>query len=432
MYQKKFWMKVRGSYWFVPLLYGITSILLVIGSMFADKWIIGSFKDSLPSILLTNSGIAKELYGSLVTAILTMTTISFSVIMVVLTTYSTQFSPRTLQDFMRSKMTHHVLGVYCFGFIYALLNLVLAGKENTFLGPIFMVFIAITSLAFFIYFIHHSARWLQVNNLVGKLRKDATRVIRDTFKESHFPENEKWDSEEIKKIKQTNMETIYAMNPGYVQHVEWTELIKWAIKKDCVIEVQVNTGDFLPEGYPIMHVYQVDKKINKKEINHLLVVGQERTDIQDAEFMLQKLVEISLKAISPAMNDPHTAINCINRIGTALADIGRHYKEINYFSDQEGQLRIMRTPKKFEGYLYKSFYQIMNYGKDDVSILYSLIEVLYNLALVSDLNIKRKIWDFHFYIIEGINWDCLHEMDRNHLSHIYDKFKACCNMEKTT
>lgn len=255
MYQKKFWMKVRGSYWFVPLLYGITSILLVIVSTFADKWFIGSFKESLPSILLTNSSIAKELYGSLVTAILTMTTISFSVIMVVLTTYSTQFSPRTLQDFMRSKMTHHVLGVYCFGFIFALLNLVLVGKGNTFLGPIFMVSIAIASLAFFIYFIHHSARGLQVNNLVGKLRKDATRVIRDAFKESNFTENEKWDDEEIAKIKHTNMETIYAKNPGYVQHVEWAELIKWAIKKDCVIEVQVNTGDFLPEGYPIMHVY---------------------------------------------------------------------------------------------------------------------------------------------------------------------------------
>lgn len=164
----------------------------------------------------------------------------------------------------------------------------------------------------------------------------------------------------------------------------------------------------------------------------MLVVGQERTDIQDAEFMLQKLVEISLKAISPALNDPHTAINCINRIGTALADIGRRYKEVYYISDKEGFLRIMHTPKKFEDYLYKSFYQIMHYGKGDVSILYSLIEVLYNLALVSDPNIKQKIWDFHYYIIDGIDWNCLHELDRNHLGQIYDKFKACCNMDKTT
>src|SRR5699024_11855333 len=103
-------------------------------------------------------------YGSLVTAILTMTTISFSTIMVVLTTYSAQFSPRTLQDFMRSRVTHQVLGVDCFGFIFAVINLVLVDKQPLITGPILISAIEILYLYFFVYFLHYFDVWSLVDN----------------------------------------------------------------------------------------------------------------------------------------------------------------------------------------------------------------------------------------------------------------------------
>src|SRR5699024_9695021 len=106
---EKVWMNIRGSFWFLPTVYGMLSLILVFVINIADAWLIASIKDQIPKQLLTSKDTAKKLYAALVTAILTMTTISFSVIMVVLTTYSTQFSPRTLQDFMRSRTTQHVL-----------------------------------------------------------------------------------------------------------------------------------------------------------------------------------------------------------------------------------------------------------------------------------------------------------------------------------
>lgn len=430
MKRTKFWIDMRDSFWFVPMIYSIVSIILVFLINIVDSWMLDRYNDQIPKILLTGKDVAIELFGSLVTAILTMTTISFSTIMVVLTTYSTQFSPRTLQDFMRSSVTHQVLGVYCFGFIFALINLLLVDKKQLVAGPIFMVVIAIICLAFFVYFIHYSARWIQVNNLVGKIRNDVSSVIEHAYKKEEFGEYKNWDKKEINNLKQSTKEVVQATKSGYVQNIGWDFLVTWAKRRQCVIELHVKIGDFIQKGYPIISVFKKENDSNTKKVTEALVIGNERTDIKDVEFMIQKLVEIALKAISPAINDPHTAINCINRIGSALSEVGENYQEIYYITDTNDDLRILNHPKRYEDYLYKSFYQIVHYGKNDISVYYSLIDVLYKVALVSDKSIQKKIWDFHYYIVQAIDWELLSKLDNHHLQSIYAKFVDCCQQEK--
>jgi len=423
---EKVWMNIRGSFWFLPTVYGILSLILVFIINIADAWLIASIKDQIPKQLLTSKDTAKKLYAALVTAILTMTTISFSVIMVVLTTYSTQFSPRTLQDFMRSRTTQHVLGVYCFGFIFALLLLIFVDHGNPVTGPFIMAGIAIVCLAFFVYFIHHSARWIQVNNLIAKIRMDGSRIIKHVFKTEKLLKYSFWDEEEIDQFRSQSKTVINAKHSGYVQEIRWSGMVEWARKHDYVIDLHVQIGNFVPQGLPIMSILTADQTEVKESGHQFLIVGNERTDIQDVEFSIQKIVEIALRAMSPAINDPHTAINCINRIGALLIEISTTYKEIPYIADRQDKLRIIYQPKKYEDYLYKSFYQIRYYGKDDVSVLYGLLEILYKIALVSDQTIKQKIWKFHFYITDVIMWDKLSELDYKHLQEMYCKLRACC------
>ncbi|WP_279401427.1 DUF2254 family protein [Piscibacillus salipiscarius] len=129
MNKGKLWINVRDSFWFLPAIYSILSLLAVAIISLMDQWVLSAIKNDIPTIFLTEKSVTQTIYGSMVTAILTMTTISFSTIMVVLSTYSTQFSPRTLQDFMKSRVTQHVLGVFSFGFIFSLVNLFLVGKD---------------------------------------------------------------------------------------------------------------------------------------------------------------------------------------------------------------------------------------------------------------------------------------------------------------
>src|SRR5690625_5747892 len=201
MIQEKIWLKLRSSFWFLPTICAVIAIILSFLVHKIDSWLIDEYKDALPNLLLTHPELAKELYSALVTAILTLTTISISVIMAVLTTYSSQFSPRTLQDYMRSSSTHHVLGFYSFVFIFALLHLIMVDKNNLIVGPILMGIIAIMILGFFIYYVHYSSRWVHVNHLIAKLRGDGLHVVRNNNKLKNGLKYNHWDSKQINSIK---------------------------------------------------------------------------------------------------------------------------------------------------------------------------------------------------------------------------------------
>src|SRR5699024_12273161 len=119
-----------------------------------DSWIVSLLKDTFLEDFIVEKDTARKLYSTLVTAILTMTTLSFSVIMVVLTTYATQFSPRILQNFMKSKFTQNVLGIYCSGFIYALLLIFLFDYSVLFIRHIMLYLLMILYLGVFVFFLH--------------------------------------------------------------------------------------------------------------------------------------------------------------------------------------------------------------------------------------------------------------------------------------
>src|SRR5699024_7196132 len=121
-----------------------------------------------------------KILSALTTATLTMTTISFSTIMVVLTTFSSQFSPRTLQNFIADRKAQNILAIFISGFIFnlvAFLQLKSPSGESLFVTPVFAVLIAIIGAAAFIYFINHVAKLVQVNHLINRLTKDAIKTI---------------------------------------------------------------------------------------------------------------------------------------------------------------------------------------------------------------------------------------------------------------
>ncbi|MUV36929.1 hypothetical protein JNUCC1_00733 [Lentibacillus sp. JNUCC-1] len=423
----KVWINVRESFWFLPAVYGLSAIMLVFLTNILDAWLVSSFKDNIPKQIITGKDTAKKLYATLVTAILTMTTISFSVIMVVLTTYASQFSPRVLQDFMKSRVTQHVLGIYCSGFLFALLLLLLIDYGKPLLGPASMVVIAILNLGAFVYFIHHTARWLQVNRLVGMIEEKGTKAIKEMTKEKQtYYEYSSWNKDEINQYRNQAKSVLTAKRSGYIQSINWSGMIECAKKHDVAVDLHVQVGSFITHDLPIMNVYATEQTEAVEQLRSFLIVGKERTDVQDVEFTIQKIGEIALRAISPSTNDPHTAVNCINRIGGLLIELGDSQKETPYLADDQNNLRVIHKTKSFEEYLYKSFYQIRHYGQNDISVIYGILEVLYKIARSSDPVIKDKIWSFHFYILDVVDWNHLSNLDREHLNEIYIKLKECC------
>ncbi|MYL30506.1 DUF2254 domain-containing protein [Halobacillus halophilus] len=430
MNNSKRWIDLRDSFLFLPAIYSVISIISVVASILLDEWVVSNWKDALPGFLLTGSSVAQTLYGSLVTSILTMTTISFSTIMVVLTTYTTQFSPRTLQDFMKSRITQHVLGVFSFGFIFSLLQLFLLGKDSGsgLISPFLTVFVSIVCLAFFIIFIHHSSRFIKVNNLIGTIRKSTSDLINRTFSEKNYDSYTDWDQEDIEERKKPEKSVIPTGKSGYIQSVNYSSLIQWAEKNEVLLETAFSMGEYIQKGMPLFYYWGETQKENFKpdEARAFVVIGNERIDIQDIEFSLQKLVEIAVRAISPSLNDPHTATNCINRIGSLLIELADVYEPIRYYPDDNENLRLIAEPVPFSEYLYKCFYQIRIYGHHDVSVMNSVMEVLYKLAVIQKEKVQDDVWRFGRYMIKAVDVENMDELDFERFNHQAQKLADAC------
>lgn len=433
MNRGKVWINIRDSFWFLPSIYSIFAVIAVALTDIIDIWVVSEYKDNIPSIFLTEKSVAQTLYGSMVTSILTMTTISFSTIMVVLTTYSTQFSPRTLQDFMKSSVTKHVLGVFSFGFIFSLINLFLIGKEPGLglVSPLLTVIVSIVCLAFFILFIHHSSKFLKVNNLIGAIRVSTSSLIQKTFEEKDYKTATQWDETALQRLRSSSPHVMKAKKSGYIQSVQFSAIIQWARDHELVLEANFYIGDYIQKDMPLFTYWnqRFNEENQQEDCGEFVLIGNERIDTQDVEFSIQKLVEIAVRAISPSLNDPHTATNCINRIGSLLIELANVYEPIRYYVDEKDNLRLIAEPRAFEDFLYTSFYQIRIYGSHDISVMNGVLEALYKIASVHENHIQNDVWKFGVYIVRAIEVDKMQDLDYQRFNNHVQKLASVCNKE---
>lgn len=424
MKRTKTQLKIRGSYWFLPALYGIVGFLLAISAIWLDlSFSKETLKNAVPDVLITNTKLAVTLLSTMVQSILTMMTISFSTIMVVLTTFSGQFSPRTLQNFISDRMTQGVLAVYSGGVVYNLVTLLVmkpSSKGSLFLVPLISVAIGILCVAAFVYFINHVAKWVQVNNLIDKLTKEAIETIRN--KEDEIGDSQ-YEGLEHHLDTEGDEHLITSKRAGYVELLDFQTLIRKAEKDRTIVQLHVYIGDYVMRDTALLSCWYTSGKVAVEESDYRSCVklGTERTGVQDIEFGIQKLVEIALRAISPAINDPHTAINCINRIGTILVELGKVRPGHLYLYDQEGRSRVVLKQHDFSYYLYKGFYQIRHYGKEDVSVTTAILHVLKLIAEAAPPDIQEIVYDYANYIFEGFEHDVLLSKDKEYIEREWNE-----------
>ncbi|MGA9227664.1 MAG: DUF2254 family protein, partial [Mesobacillus sp.] len=167
---RKIVLRIRESIWLLPGIYSIFAFLLALLVIYIDHNELA--EGIVPSFLMTSIDLAQTILGSISAALLTMTTITFSTIMVVLTTYSSQFSPRTLNNFVEDPVTMRVLGIFMGGFVYSTLSLLFMSEswyKNDVISATVGVFLAFICLAFFAYFIHNVATSIQVSKLIREI-----------------------------------------------------------------------------------------------------------------------------------------------------------------------------------------------------------------------------------------------------------------------
>ncbi|HYK71723.1 MAG TPA: DUF2254 family protein, partial [Pseudoneobacillus sp.] len=279
------------------------------------------------------------------------------------------------------------------------------------------------------HFIHHVATFIQVSNLIVLLTEDVLKIVESKISLVEQQEHV-FLLKDIYLIPPSyKMKTdIYSKKYGYLQLLDYNELLRLAVKNNQIIEINQKIGQFITQNHSILTVYH-QKEALLEDYQPIITVGRERTTMQNEEFALRKIVEITLRAISPAINDPNTAIDCIHHLGLALGEVCRLDGHYLIYNDYQSKARVIVPQKPFQEILYLTFYQISYYGREDISVILAILEALKIIVEKGSKEIKRIVWGFSHYILEGVNFEQLRQLDQKNIQDKISGLKKLCQTD---
>lgn len=369
--------RLRASYWFIPTIMAIMAFLLSILSVQADEiwgrqlaWVVGLVYVDSPEG-------ARAVLSTVASSMITVAGTVFSLTMVVLQLTSQQYGPLVLSNFIRDRGNQFVLGIFTATFIYCLLVLrTIRGVGNSFFIPHISVLIglglAIASLGVLIYFIHHVSDSIRASTIITRLSTDLKQAIHNLYPEQLGYDAEEVSPREHKLPEDFGDEAVPVMlnEGGYLQLVDEGNLLNLANEHDLIVKIVNRPGAFMLTGAVAALVWppgHVDEKV-RDAINNALEIGPARTQEQDIEYLLNQLVAMAVRALSPSLNDPYTAMACIDRLAEILCLIGNRTLPSPYRYDEAGELRVIARPISFEEIVHIAFDEIWAYGHEDYRV----------------------------------------------------------------
>ncbi|HAJ59616.1 MAG TPA: DUF2254 domain-containing protein, partial [Cyanobacteria bacterium UBA8543] len=171
---------------------------------------------------------------------------------------------------------------------------------------------------------------------------------------------------------------ILATSSGYLQAIDNDKLMKIAQSKDLLVRLKHRPGKFVVQGSELVRVWP-GERVNKtlsQQLNEAFILGKQRTEQQDVEFCVNQLVEVAIRAISPAVNDPFTAIRCIDQLSAGLCRLAEREFPSPYRYDDDNNLRVIADPVTFAKLTDDAFNQIRQYSKPDVAVRIRMLEAI--------------------------------------------------------
>lgn len=378
----KLYTTMTNSISFYPSLIALMYLILGFLYLFSPfsslvKW----FADEFPLVTFADLSTARAILTTLIGSIISLMVLSFSMVMVVLGQAINNYSPKILLALTSEKFHQLVLGHYLGTILFSLLMLLNFKSTDEFVvaavGVFIAVIMAVWCLILFIYFIHYTSKSLQSNVI--------TRGIYLSTKKKLDQLNEKLANSENEPVNLPNGQPTYvgAWKSGYLQSWEISNLTSMAENEDWVLYIHATRGDYIVEGVPFIQVWGVTpeqrENIKSKFTSHFIFADGEDIDFS-YHYGMTQLMEIAIKALSPALNDPGTARLCLHYL-TDLFKIQLKYHNYGKAYDDDENLRLAWDVHDFTSLFNKCYMPIMYYGKEDTSIQLGLIKSVEALSL---------------------------------------------------
>ncbi len=419
---------LRTNLWLIPAVESVVAVLLFVLTLTIDR---AAFHGeiSLPSWVISGSpDAARQILASLAGAIITVVGVVFSIILVTLTLASTQFGPRMLRTFIRDRGTQLTLGTFVATFFYSILVLISIG--TTFVPHLSVtVALALTAidLGVLIYFIHHTATAIQLPEVIASIARDlASALAVETAVPSRPAGLINGPGLEILQARLDRAgRVVTAPASGYLRFVKHATLVRIAAESGAVIRLHYRPGHYLTHGHPMATVWppEVADKIGRR-LERVHITGSLRTLSQDIAFGIDQLVEIAIRALSPAVNDTFTALTCIDWLGDSLCAIAVQWYPPAYHSDGNGEIRLITAPVSYERLVQRSFEKIRQAAGAMPAVLIRQLDALYKVMAVAPAGRSQVLLD-QAAMIQRVNLRTVPEAtDQADVSARYDALLA--------
>jgi uncharacterized membrane protein len=362
--------------WGIPLCYAVSAVIAGIAlPRIESRLLPGAISAIDPSVAIA-------IYSSIASGMIAFTGIVFALTFLMVQFSANAYSPRLVLWIARDRVLSHAIGVFTSTFLYAIAAMAWVNRTGVQPGmvPLYSLWLVIVmllaSVCFFLALIERLSR-LQVNRMLAFTSAHGRRVIEKMYPPLQAPMAIA-DPDELRGVPVTQI-LLYTGRPQVIQALDAQKLMNLAIASGGIIEVVASVGDTPVEGRLLLRIRGGWKPTDERTLRNTFEMGLERTFDQDPKYAIRLLVDIAMRALSPGINDPTTAVQSLDYIEDLLLRLGRRRLEIGAFRDAEGHLRLLVPNPSWDDLLSLAFDEVCACGRTSVQVMRRL------RALTSDL-----------------------------------------------
>jgi uncharacterized membrane protein len=364
----------RVSNWQIPSLYALAAVLAgIILPRLESRWLPGVHSNLSISSALT-------LFGAIGSGMIALTGVVFALAFVMVQFSSMAYSPRLSIWIAQDRVLWHSLGVFTATFLYSLAGIGwvdrYASGRVPLISSLIVLVLLLVSVGMFIALVERISL-LQIHRMLEFTGTQGREVVETMYPPIEAPAALA-EPEEYRKLP-VKQKLLHRGRPLVIQAIDEVKLQSLASSSGGIVEVVATVGDTMVEGMELLRVYGSKEEINDQALRTAFIVGEQRAFDQDPKYAIRLLVDIAIRALSPAINDPTTAVQALDQIEDLLRRLGRRRLEIGAIHDGEGDLRLVTPHPSWDDFLALAFDEIRVYGASSVQVMRRM------KALASDL-----------------------------------------------
>jgi uncharacterized membrane protein len=422
--------KSNVNLWVVPLKMSLAAVLLFAITMTPDM--LAAYHVIHIPDWFSMGGIddARAILSAMLGCVSTVLALIFSVALLVLSMVANLFGPRLLYRFVQDWVTQTCIGIFMGAFIYVFLVFLVTHQDahGSFIPQVSLITswsLVLGAFGFLVFYSHRVAVLIQNPDAIGRIVDDLRRAATVARKDSRGVQRKDLAPSSDIQSQLTDNATVVSPTSGYLQEIDHRMLVSAAVEAGALISIPFRPGQFVLEGEPLATISPAAAlPALASLVDRRIELGRHRVLAQDLEFGIAQIVEIAIRALSPAVNDTFTGVASVDLLGEALAILAEAPQIGGNWYDSDGELRLQVRPLLLPRLVKQAFDQIRQAAADNPAVLIRLLSTIGRLApKMQDAEDRHALLEQATAVWETANTRTLVNMDRKDIEVAWQKVR---------